>query len=43
MVNFDSDIDDGIASQGDTTEVSFPLPIPGAKRIFFRVEQASGN
>jgi len=37
LADFGSDIDDSIESMGDSTTYTFPNPLPGADRIFFRV------
>ncbi|MEN8681031.1 MAG: hypothetical protein ABF391_13380 [Akkermansiaceae bacterium] len=37
LTTFDSDINDSIASEGETTSLTFENPDPNAKKLFFRV------
>ena len=39
LVAFDADIDDSVASQGETTSLTFGNPEPDAEKLYFRVSE----
>ena len=43
LAEWTADVSDGVASQGSSTTFTFPNPLPEAPRIFFRVEDLTGQ
>ena len=39
ILNFVWDVDDSVASAGDTTSLTFSNPAPGARKVFFRISE----
>ena len=40
ILNFGWDVDDSVASAGDTTSLTFSNPAPDAPRLFLRVSES---
>ena len=43
LAEWTADVSDGVASQGSSTTFTFPNPLPEAPRIFFRVDDLTGQ